>query len=395
MAIFNRVFCPQCNSAYSIYKKDDRKKSIGCKKCSFDIEIKSSNKNYYIEYYVNKKRYREKVGASRVLAENALAKRKVEVAEGKFLDKKKTNNIKFEEFADEYIERHSKVNNKAWRKSDLNNIHILKQYFSQKLLSEITPFLVDKFKGDRSRHIIRDRMIKPATVNRNLQCLKSMFNKAIVWERYSGENPVKSVKLFKENNKRTRFLEKEEIVRLLSNCQSHLRPIVVVALNTGMRRGEILNLKWQHVDFKRNIIHLYNTKNGEKREIPINEPVSMLLTELGKYKYGEYVFAHKSGIPYTNVTKSFCTALNKSGIKDFKFHDLRHCFGSHLVMSGIDLNTVRELLGHKSISMTLRYSHLSPDAKKRAVDVLSKQIDTISTPEKETEGVLDSVVLNV
>ncbi len=189
------------------------------------------------------------------------------------------------------------------------------------------------------------------------------------------------IKLFKVPNKRIRYLEKEEIDKLLINCCEHLRPIVIVALHTGMRKSEILGLKWHDLDIKRNIIHLYDTKNGEKREVPMNEIVQKTIIGVFKNPESQYVFCNKDSKPYGNVRKSFFTALNKAGIINFRFHDLRHTFASQLVMSGVDLNTVRELLGHKSIEMTLRYSHLSPDHKKRAVDILGKRMDTFWTLE--------------
>ena len=113
----------------------------------------------------------------------------------------------------------------------------------------------------------------------------------------------------------------------------------------------------------------------------INEQVKTALIRVRKNPESPYVFCKQDGSPCGNFRKSFFTALEKSGINNFYFHDLRHTFASHLVMSGVDLNTVRELMGHKTTMMTLRYSHLSPDHKKRVVDVLSKRMDTIGTPE--------------
>ena len=343
------------------------------------------NSDYWIDYYDHGRRHREKVGPSKALAEAALAKRKVEIAEGKFLDKRKDPRTKFEAFSEEYLELHSKVNNKSWKRSDLSNITILKRFFAGYYLNDITPLVIEKFKAQRVNEMKKaspagpERRLKPATINRNLECLKSIFNKAIAWGKYSGENPVKKVKFFKENNQRLRFLEREEIIKLLSNCNRHLKPIVILALNTGMRRGEILGLKWRDIDFKRGIIYIYDTKNKEKREVPVNEQAKTALIRTRKHPQSEYVFCNQNGSPMTQNRKSFLTALKKSGIKDFKFHDLRHTFASHLVMSGVDLNTVRELLGHKSTEMTLRYSHLSPDHRKRAVDVLSRRMDDLWT----------------
>lgn len=341
--------------------------------------------NWWIDYYACGKRRREKIGTSKSLAISVLRKRKVEIAENRYLDVKKEQKIKFEDFANEYLELHSKVNNKSWEKSDLHNVNTLKKHFSGKYLYEITPIMVERFKTERIKEL------SPATVNRNLACLKCMFNKAIQWGKLE-ENPFKAVKLLKENNKRLRYLEKEEILRLLSRCSKRLRPIVVLALNTGMRKGEILGLKWQDIDFRRGIIYLYNTKNGEKREIPINEMVKTALLRTLKHPDSPYVFCNEDGKPFGNIRKSFFTAMRKSGIINFRFHDLRHTFASHLVMAGVDLNTVRELMGHKTLEMTLRYAHLSPDHKRRAVDILNKRMDTIWAPEAKERSIEKKLV---
>jgi integrase len=192
------------------------------------------------------------------------------------------------------------------------------------------------------------------------------------------------VKFFKENNKRVRYLEKEEIPRLINNCCEYLKGIVIIAVNTGMRRGEIFNIKWQDIDLNNGIIYIRNSKSGEKREIPINEAVKRAFINIRKHPDSSYVFYKLGGNPRRDIRKTFLQALKKSGIVGFRFHDLRHTFASQLVMSGVDLNTVRELLGHKTIQMTLRYSHLSCDHKKRAVDALSRQIDTYKTPKPKS-----------
>ena len=332
--------------------------------------------NYYIDYYVNNRRKREMIGPSKRLAETVLKKRKVEIAENKFLDIEKIEKIRFDAFADEYLELHSKLNKSYY--TDEKIVGLLKKIFSGKCLHEITSYDVEKFKSERIKEV------SPATVNRAMAVLKSMFNRAIEWGK-AKNNPCKAVKLFKESAPRLRFLEKEEIEKLLANCSKHLKPIVIVALNTGMRKGEILGLKWHDIDIQRNIIHLFDTKNSEKMEVPINDIVQRTLIAVPKHPDSPYIFCNTKGEPFYNVRKSFSTTLDKSGIINFHFHDLRHTFASQLVMAGVDLNTVRELLGHKSLEMTLRYSHLSPDHKKRAVDVLSRQMDTIWTPEEPVE----------
>ena len=385
MAVFNRVYCSNCRKEHSIY--DEKLRRLVCKKCGNDVLIKAGERNYFIEYYANGVRKREKIGSSRTLAETVYQKRKVEIAEGKFLDIKKQNRLKFNEFAQEYLNLHSKVNNKSWAKTDVRNITGLNKFFADRYLHEITPRLIEEFKAKRIEEV------SPARVNRLLACLKSIYSKAILWGRYSGDNPVKKVKMFKENNERTRFLEKEEIIKLLSNCNKGLRPIVVVALNTGMRLGEILGLKWRDIDIQRGIIYLYNTKNGEKRELPVNEQVKTAFIRTPKHPKSEFVFHLPDGSQRKDIRFSFFTALAKSAIKDFRFHDLRHTFASQLVMGGVDLNTVRELLGHKTMKMTLRYSHLSGNHKQRAVDVLNKRMDSFWTPSVSTDKAVSKQVL--
>lgn len=339
----------------------------------FNVGVFQRGGNWHIRYSFRGKRIRKKIGSSKTLAENALRKIKLEIAEGKFLDIKRELKIKFEDFADEYMELHVKVNNRSWQNSILSNMKLLKRIFAGKYLFEIMPQDVERFKATRGKEV------SAGTVNRALALLKTMFNKAIEWGKLSGKSPAVGVKLFPENNARLRFLEKEEIPLFIENCSENFRPIVITALNTGMRKSEILNLKWHDLDFRRGLINLYQTKNGEKREVPMNEAVKTTLVKVRKRPDSPYVFPNEFGKPFTNIRKSFFTALKKSGITDFRFHDLRHTFASHLVMAGVDLNTVRELLGHKSLEMTLRYSHLSQDHKKRAVDVLATQVDTKGT----------------
>lgn len=361
MAVYNRIYCDACKKEHNVH--NDNLKEISCLRCGRLIPLKNQ-KNYFIEYYAENRRKREKIGPSRSLAETVLQKRLVEVAENKHLDVKKNIKIRFEEFSEQFLELYSKPNNKSWRKSDLHNINTLKTSFGGRYLYEINQQMVEKFKAERMKEV------SPARVNRNLACLKCMFNRAIEWGK-AKENPVKKIKMLKENNKRLRYLEKEESERLVNACKEHLRPIVIAALNTGMRKGEILGLKWENVDLNRDMIYVLDTKNGDKREIPINKRLKEVLIGIKNNSDSPFVFCKMNGEPYRNPVVSFKYAMNTCGIENFRFHDLRHTFASHLVMAGVDLNTVRELLGHKSLAMTLRYAHLSPEHKRKAVEILN------------------------
>lgn len=342
------------------------------------MAIRKIGNNWQIDYYFQGSRIRERVGSSRQLAEIVLKKRLVAIAEGRFLDIKKRERIKFKDFADKYLKEHSEGKKSYY--TDTKIVGLFKKVFRGKSLQEITALNIQEFKIKRAAEV------SPATVNRALAVLKSMFNRAIEWDKAT-ENPCKKVKMFKENNKRLRFLEKEEIRKLLEAIDGlmlvnkhdqyiHLKPIIIVALNTGMRKGEILGLKWRDIDIQRKTIHLSDTKNGEERYVPMNDAVIKTIIAVPKNKDSAYIFCNQKGEPYGDVKKSWLTAIKKASIINFHFHDLRHTFASQLVMSGVDLNTVRDLLGHKSLEMTLRYSHLSPEHKQRAVDVLGQRMVT-------------------
>jgi len=221
----------------------------------------------------------------------------------------------------------------------------------------------------------RQGQVSNATVNREVACIKHIFTIAIEWGIVQ-KNPGKKVKLLRERNTRLRYLDEKEIRKLHDACAEHLKPIVIVALNTGMRKEEILSLKWKDLDYRIRTISILDTKNGESRKLPINNILYRTLLAAKKTD-SPWVFCKKNGERYGNVRKAFEGARKRAGITDFRFHDLRHTFASYLVMNGIDLKTVQELLGHKSFEMTLRYAHLSPEHKKRATDILGNKMQKI------------------
>jgi len=309
--------------------------------------------NWYIDYYVKGQRKLRKIGPSKKLAQQVLQDVHVKMAKGEFLGVYDEKKILFEEFGQQYL-AYSKAN-KAWssQRRDGFSVARLTSVFKGKYLLEITPRMIEKYKAARLEKV------EPATVNRELACLKHMYTKAIEWG-YVKANPVKTVRSLKEPPGRLRYLRPEEVKKLLEACCGHLRSIVVTALNTGMRRGEILALRWKDVDLGNRKITVRNAKNNETRVIPINQNLYQELLNHSKKSNGDYVFSNGEGRPFGDIKKGFLSALKRAGIEDFHFHDLRHTFGSHLVMQGIDLKTVQQLMGHKDIKMTMRYSHLSP-----------------------------------
>jgi integrase len=350
--------------------------------------------NYYIDYYVDGRRKRENAGKSRKLAEAILAKRKIQVIEGKFLDIEKKEKIFFKDMAEMFLENYAKVNKKSWNRDELS-IKNLNGFFADKYIYEINNFHIDEYKKKRLES--GDTV---ATINRELSCFKTILRKAVEWGKLSP--PLPNIRLFRENNQRVRYLEEQEAETLIDAASEPLKSIMFIALHTGMRRGEILNLKWNDVDVKERSITIWNTKNREKRVVPMNSIVCNVFSSRKKSPDSEFVFTRQNGqyrITDDYITHMFQKLVEETGIKNFRFHDLRHTFASWLAMRGVDLKTVQELLGHKDFRMTLRYSHLSPDHKKQAVELLAKNtagrktIDTIWTPEAKEENTKTSQIV--
>ena len=167
-----------------------------------------------------------------------------------------------------------------------------------------------------------------------------------------------------------KILDSQEIKRLIRAAADHLKPILIVALNTGMRKGEILGLRWSDVDFISHFIHIKESKSNIMRKIPMNSIVAATLK--GIKRENDFVFpSTKTKEPLTNIFHSFKMACRKANIKDLRFHDLRHSAATFMVTGGVDLVTVSQILGHSDIKMTMRYAHPTPENKRRAVDVLA------------------------
>jgi integrase len=343
------------------------------------MAIFKKNDNYYIDYYFEGRRIREKVGPSHKQAQAALNARKGEIAQGKFELKGTKASPVFRDYAKRYLEW-SKGNKRSWVR-DRVSIVSLSRDFARTRLNAINSWSIEQYKLSRAKSV------KKATVNRELACLKHMFTKAI--ERgLLDENPAKNVKLYKENNQRVRRLKPTEEERLLKACSPHIRPIIIMALHTGMRQGEIFSLMWDHIDFKNKFIAVVDSKNKEPRWISMTRTLTNLLQEIKIDSLSSYVFSHQVGQEhrrYKTIRKPWLKAIEEAKIKDFRFHDLRHTFASRLVMAGIDLVTVKELLGHKSIDMTMRYAHLSQDHKRKAIAVLDGQYMDTDAVNQETE----------
>jgi integrase len=285
----------------------------------------------------------------------------------------------FGEMMTKYLEEH--VCQKASARQYRGYVKNLLQFLGDYKVMDVTPSLITQYKIKR-----RKDGVGPASINRELAVLKSAFNLALKQWEWVRENPVTRISMEKEPQGRVRYLTDEEFEKLLEACPEWLRPIVLTARHTGLRRENILSLEWHHVDLFRRIITIERTKNGERLGIPINETLMELFKKLSKVRYigSEYVFYHPAakkknskgafdGRRYYEVKTAFQNALREAGIEDFRFHDLRHCFASALVQRGADLYEVQRLLGHKSHEMTQRYAHLAPENLREAVSRLDEK----------------------
>jgi integrase len=240
---------------------------------------------YWIDYYVNGHRKRERIGSDKRLAETVLKKRRVEIAEGKYLDKQRPVTTTFDELADAYFAYVVHQQRKRSWPRDRTSIRALSAYFGGKRLSDITPAVIEQYRAWRRESVARrGQAPTPATLNRELACLKRMFNVAIkgllvLKGGMPVSNPAAHVSLERETNERDRVFSQSEFQALMDVAPAHLKPIVLTAYHTGMRRSELLGLTWDRIDLKAGVIRLRpeNTKSREGRSIPLTKELSEML----------------------------------------------------------------------------------------------------------------------
>lgn len=281
-------------------------------------------------------------------------------------------------------ESYAKINKKSYDR-DVYLLKIISKFFGDNcIVQDITPIRIEDFK----EFLRTERNVKNSTINKYLMILSKMFNIGIDNEMLS-KNPVEKVSKLRNDNHKIRYLTTDEEKRLFNEIEKeydvldkytrqrkivqpylYLKPIVTVALQTGMRRGEILNLKWSNIDFEQGFIELLETKSGKSRQIPLSKTLRDMFVQMPKAN--EYIFVNsQTGKPYTTIQKAFGTVIRKANIKNFRFHDLRHTVATRLATKGIDLTVVQEILGHSKITTTQRYAHPVPQRKLEAIDILN------------------------
>jgi integrase len=252
----------------------------------------------------------------------------------------------------------------------------------KKLLSDVTPPLIAKMRDELlSENTSKGTLRTPSTVNRYLAALSAAFTAAVNEFQWAEENPLRKISKPPENKGRLRYLSHDEIDRLLTACKASpspiLFPLVLAALCTGCRQGELLNLRVKDIDFLRRHIHLLETKNGDIRVVPLPSTAAETLQQHveGKSPF-EYVFPAKHALSKSGKaapSKAFVRAVEAAGIEDFRFHDLRHTTASYLAMNGASPSEIAAVLGHRTLHMVKRYAHLS---EQHVANVLEKSVGT-------------------
>jgi integrase len=250
------------------------------------------------------------------------------------------------------------------------------------LLSDLTPSLISEKRDLLSEKVTnRNTIISNARVNRYMATLSTTITTAVKEWEWMEDNPLRKVSKLKEPRGRVRYLSDEERERLLTACRESHNPnlylTVILAMSTGGRQAEIWGLRWKCVDLKNGFITFEETKNDEPRSVPLTGHALELMMERSKVPGIETDLVFPSRVDrlkHFNFRRPFQMALKAAQIEDFRWHDLRHCAASYLVMAGVDMRTVAEILGHKTMQMTQRYTHLSPEHLKDAVSKMNHKI---------------------
>jgi integrase len=305
------------------------------------------------------------------LAEKIYHKVLGELSDGDWWERLPGEEKTLSELFEKYLNEHSKPN-----KSEKSCVRdrgimgrILKE-FGDVTLVEISARQISEYKVRR-----RTEGASAATVNKELSLLRHVFETAVVWEWLS-DNPAARIPKEKVKNTIERWLSAEEEERLLKACPDWLREIVVFALNTGFRQGEILSLNWKQVDWSKKAILFWEQKNGGRDCVPVNGPAVQVLNRQAQIRRlgCDLVFFTSNGTAYTarNVIRSFANACRMANVENFRFHDLRHTFATRLIHAGVDMYTVQRLGRWKSLSMVMRYAHHSPESLRSGLEAVNR-----------------------
>jgi len=330
------------------------------------VRVYKRGKQWYTDVQHHGQRIRVAVGSNKDTAMDAAKAIEGDLVRGRFHLAQLKPGPPFERVAEQYAEW-AKQNKRSWGKSDRFKQHALLTYFRGKPITALTPWLIEKYK------LWRKERVKPATINRELSILSHLFTKAIEWGHLA-EHPMKGgkVKKLPGETMRERIITIEEEARLLAEASDTLRPLVILALDTGTRRGEILGLTWDRVELRQGEILLTQTKNGRYRRVPLTDRARHILqANATNATPTGHVFTRGNGQPLRSIREAFLGACERAKLIGLRFHDLRHTFATRLATSGVDIVTVQRLLGHQTLAMTQRYAHPTSADMRRAIQSLN------------------------
>jgi integrase len=352
--------------------------------------LRKDERGYFLDYYLEtdgiKRRKRVRLGQVPFdLVKRVYAKHLEAMIENRFLAKKST--VTFDEAAAEFM-----VYSRSRKKSFHNDEMVmrnLRAFFQGSPLENLTLNRLERyFEFRRAQRERKGYTLSGATLNREAACLRAIINRAVNNGQIE-KNPLRVFKKFKEFP-RSRTLIGDEYQRLISHCLPHMKPIIEFAYVTAMRRGEILNLKWKQVDFQNKVILLEasSTKTQEKREIPLDDGLLNLIGQFPKRDENGHVFTYK-GRPVKELKTSFKSTCARAGIKDFRFHDLRHCGITNMRKAGVPDNVIMSISGHKTAVMFRRYDAIDrmdrQDAMKRVRRLKTAPDETLAVPDITAE----------
>jgi integrase len=329
-------------------------------------------KTYWFAVMSDGRRVWQSTGTgNKKLAEKIYAKARLGLEEGRWFEPElEVEQHTFEELVERYMDEHSiPTKSPSSTQRDVYSFKQLLKAFSGMDIKDISPRKIAEYKTLRTK-----KGVRPATAGKELQLLSNALNIAMREWEWLESSPFEKVKINVPDNKRERWLNRDEESLLITACPEWLREIILFATNTGMREGEILSLRWPQVDLDNRAVTLLVTKNKERRSLPINETVYQLLKRKMEVRRSSgYVFPSETGTKLNshNLNRAFRTAREKVGLEDVRFHDLRHTAGSRMAQSGVDIYTIAKILGHKTLTMTMRYSHHNVESLRHGVDALS------------------------
>jgi len=320
----------------------------------------------------------------RELATLMIGKVMKESYEKGYFEMKKPVKILFRDLAQKVLDCSKDLS--SYKKKYISVMRSLVAYFGDKCVHEITNEQICTFKTNRKapEGVKQKGLVAASTANTELVILKKCFNLAVRWG-YIQKNPADGIKKHKVQERAIRFLNREEISRLLQSCVGYVHDMILFAIYTGARTCEVLNMTWKNVNFETGKITFEKTKNCRLRHIKMTPEVRSMLIERQKASdKNECVFVNKeTGKPFTSILDEFRNVLKTAGVEKCRFYDLRHTFASQHVMAGTAMRDLMEMLGHADLKTTLIYAHVSTRHVDDAMDNYEKHLKQIVSLRRE------------